>query len=160
MFALWAVLMNSLGWRCTSEITPINPQLQYQTAHCSLALKRSVSFRNEELHARKRTDIWKTEKLSIYLARLYPSQSLRTRGQVESEGSWPAGRLKSLSLELWTRLQKRLEELKSWGSNCPRPLFKGWYWRGQEFKCDSSTELGRIPFLPPGWSLHILITCF
>lgn len=53
MFALWAVLMNSLGWRCTSEITPINSQLQYQTTHCSLALKRSVSFRNEELSCKE-----------------------------------------------------------------------------------------------------------
>lgn len=93
MFALWAVLMNSLGWRCTSEITPTNPQLQYQTAHCSLAPKRSVSFRNEELHARKRTDIWKTEKLSIYLARLLPftkSQDSGPGGKWRPLASWSA----------------------------------------------------------------------
>lgn len=150
--------MNRLGHGSTSAITHITPesqpQLQCQTAHCSLALKHLGSFRNEELHARKR-HLENREELSIHLARFYPSPILSPN--LRAGGNRRLGltsQLGSLSLEEWIRLQKRLGESRSGAPTCPSALLEGWHWYGRKFKCGPGTWQ-RLPW----WSLHILISC-
>lgn len=123
--------MNRLGHGSTSAITHITPesqpQLQCQTAHCSLALKHLGSFRNEELHARKR-HLENREELSIHLARFYPSPILSPNLWTQSRWKQKVGTNQSARVTFPWGVNKAAE--KAWraekrGSSLPQSPARG-----------------------------------